>query len=353
MIDILPQYLIYADIIVAIASIIGFFVSYRQNKIRLLNGFLFLVAFFSTLIGIVALLLSLHNPTIRQVVIDILVILMVPIIVLYACQGTLFLWNAFIVWHKESHSLANMLTLIIGLFIVTLPFFKRQISYWLPAKVSDYLLTFLSLFLFYLVACFACFITSALIYSTYRPKKNKDYLIVLGSGLINGDQVPPLLAARIDKGIEFFNQQKASFSHPPLFICSGGQGGDEKLPEGLAMKNYAVEHGIDPKYAVAEEKSKNTIENMKFSERIIQKLGLDIHNGIFVTSDYHVFRAGVYARQAGLDIDGIGAKTSKFFIPNAVIREYVAMFLKHKYFHIFMIIVLIILTALIVKYLPR
>ncbi|WP_054657513.1 YdcF family protein [Apilactobacillus ozensis] len=104
----------------------------------------------------------------------------------------------------------------------------------------------------------------------YKPKKDKDYIIVLGSGLLNGNQVSPLLAARIDKGIEFMKQQVKSGNKSPILICSGGQGNDESIPEGTAMQNYAIKQGIDEKLVLAETQSKNTLQNMQFSKRVIE-----------------------------------------------------------------------------------
>jgi hypothetical protein len=43
-----------------------------------------------------------------------------------------------------------------------------------------------------------------------------------------------------------------------------------------------------------------------------------------VTNNYHVLRSSILARRAGLKIDGVGAKTSWYYLPNAIFREYVA-----------------------------
>ncbi len=53
-------------------------------------------------------------------------------------------------------------------------------------------------------------------------------------------KVPPLLASRIHKAIDFYWKQ-AAVNTPPTIIFSGGQGPDEGLPEAEAMQKYAVE----------------------------------------------------------------------------------------------------------------
>lgn len=157
-----------------------------------------------------------------------------------------------------------------------------------------------------------------------RPKRNQDFIIVLGSGLIN-DRVPPLLASRIDKAIEFYHQQK-KVTVPPKIIFSGGQGPDEGLPEAEAMQNYAVEKGIPVEDTIQEDKSVSTYENMRFSKRIMDNLsGEGTYQSIFATNNFHLFRAGIYARKAGLDSQGIGSKTAFYYWPNAMVREYIAV----------------------------
>src|SRR5699024_11577843 len=63
------------------------------------------------------------------------------------------------------------------------------------------------------------FVLSSLLNWIPIPWKSYDYIIVLGSGLI-GDKVPPLLASRIDKGIELFERYQSS-DHPIKIIFTG------------------------------------------------------------------------------------------------------------------------------------
>ena len=88
-----------------------------------------------------------------------------------------------------------------------------------------------------------------------------------------------------------------------------------------------------------EEKSTNTYQNMAFSKKLIED-SLNLRDGnaqsdaeaagkdraanpnvIFVTTNYHVFRSGVWARTAGLCAEGLGSKTKWWFWPNAFVRE--------------------------------
>ena len=58
----------------------------------------------------------------------------------------------------------------------------------------------------------------------------------------------------------------------------------------------------------------------------------------YVTSSYHVFRAGIYAYMAGIrKVRGIGSKTKGYYIPTAMIREYIALFVMNKKYNIIII----------------
>lgn len=140
-----------------------------------------------------------------------------------------------------------------------------------------------------------------------------DYIVVLGAGLI-GDQVTPLLASRIDKGIAIYQKQPGC-----KLLMSGGQGPDEIIAEGQAMANYALEKGVAAEDILIENQSTNTEENLKFSYALM-KSGSRF---ALVTNYYHVFRALLLARQLKIKCIGYGAKTRFYFSLNAFIREFV------------------------------
>lgn len=57
----------------------------------------------------------------------------------------------------------------------------------------------------------------------------------------------------------------------------------------------------------------------------------------FFTNNYHLLRAGIYARQAGLAANGVGAHTRFYYLPNAMIREFGALVVMNKKRHLIMI----------------
>lgn len=255
--------------------------------------------------------------------------------------------NALIVWRKEGYSLSGSLTLLagIGVVVVDVLIFFNPIH--TPAPVQAFITTFLTLFIFYVLLSVWNTLSSMLLYQLYFPRANKDYIIVLGAGLVDGHKVGRLLGGRINKAIEFYNKQIHKSNQHAKIVFSGGQGGDELIPESVAMRDYALEHGVRRADTLVEDQSVNTRQNMIFSKALIEKdFGSDQADIVFVTSNYHTLRAGILARSVGMNIFGIGSKTPFYYLPNAVIREYLALVVMHKKFHAIMIGLIFLIAIL-------
>lgn len=303
---------------------------YRVNKTNMLSGFTFGVFLFSLAITLGVVTVSLgDNPFFLYPLIAVaLLAVFAALFGLYILIAFL-LFNARTVFKREGHSLANSLTLVAAVSIVAFiivswvvssqstPFWVQAIWSGIAAVVAVYAFI---VFLF-LMTAFLC--------SIARPKKNKDYIVVLGSGLIRG-QVTPLLASRIRKAIVFARKQEAKTGKLPVLIMSGGQGPDEPRAEAEAMMEFALDAGYDADRLLVENRSTDTAENMAFSKAIMDERSPEGYKAIYSTSNYHVMRAGIYARQAGLKIDGLGAKTAFYYLPNALLREFVALLIMRK-----------------------
>ena len=164
--------------------------------------------------------------------------------------------------------------------------------------------------------------------SRHVPKHGVDYLIVLGCGL-RADGTPcPLLAGRVDRAREFDESRVGMGDAPAIFVPSGGQGPDEVMSEAKSMRNYLVEHGVEPERVVLEDRSATTRQNMAFSREVIERhAGRDASElrVAFSTTNYHVFRGYVCAREAGMVVEGMGSRTRAYFWPNAFLREFVGL----------------------------
>ena len=246
--------------------------------------------------------------------------------------SALFILAGVIAVKREGKTLANALGIIVGLGFMLLTVNYILLGIGTVGKLN---ILFALLALPFIFTFFGLFIYSQIYLFMPKSVKKCKYIIVCGSGLIGGIKVPPLLAARIDTGAKVWlkTNKKAAI------ILSGGQGSDEKLPEGLAMKNYLIERGIPESCLRLEDKSKNTYENIKFSKRIIDREAPNCDKVIFVTNNYHVFRTGLFAKELGLKAGGVGCHTALYYRPGAFIREYIAILQHYKsYFIVFGVI---------------
>lgn len=216
---------------------------------------------------------------------------------------------------REGFSAGNLLSLafsvLLLLFIFVWPFvFTLQMPLWLME-----LCTIVTIIADYLLGIFLVFCFSAVLNLIHFGKRKKlDQIVVLGSGIF-GEKVTPLLAGRIQKGMDLLESNPGS-----VLILSGGQGPGESIPEGEAMAAWAREHGADPQRLVIENQSRNTEENLFYSSRLFVRP--DGRTAV-VSTGYHVFRALLLARRQGIPCIGYGSRTKLYFSLNALLREYV------------------------------
>ena len=172
-------------------------------------------------------------------------------------------------------------------------------------------------------------VVADLIAARYHPAPGKNYLVVLGCGLKRDGTPTPLLRGRLDLALSFDREQQSSTGEKAVFVVSGGQGPDEIQSEAASMQGYLLQQGVEKDRILLEDRSSDTAENMRFSRELIDAAAPQADVAFF-TTNYHVFRAGLKARQAGLRAVGMGAPTRWYFWPNAAVREFVGLLTEHK-----------------------
>ncbi len=264
---------------------------------------------------------------------------------------------------KEGKSLRNLLGLFLGIIIcllTLLPDFvykllmqSQKINIYNLNSAGPYIYNFIETSVYLTVTYLECILIATIIIAIKSVKKkiemNKDYMIILGCQIKKDGSLTPLLKGRVDRAIEFRNEQLKTTGKDLIFVPSGGKGNDEIISEAEAMKNYLLEQGIKEKNILVENKSKNTFENIKFSNKLINNKKANIG---FSTTNYHVMRAGLIATEQGLKLDGIGSNTKSYFYINAFIREFVGTLYSEKKKHIifFLLITVIILIMIGITY---
>lgn len=137
-----------------------------------------------------------------------------------------------------------------------------------------------------------------------QPDADCRYIVVLGAK-VNGTVPSDNLRCRIDAAYDYL------IAHPEtVAVLSGGQGSDEVISEAQCMYNALAERGIDPQRLWLEENATSTWENITFSLDLIQeKTGKRPETVGLVTSEFHLYRAGLFAADCGVTAVGIPAKT--------------------------------------------
>ena len=204
---------------------------------------------------------------------------------------------------------------------------------------------FLTSLLCYIECLLLGTIISSVKAAKYQPGYDKDYVIILGCAIAKDGTPLPLLRGRIDRAIQFSKEQFEATGKKIKFVTSGGKGDDECISEAESMKNYLLLQGIDEKDIILENKSVNTLENMRFSKALIEADN-NGKNIVYSTTNYHVFRSGIYANKAGIKAEGIAADTKWYFWPNAFIREFIALLVNGKKAHIFNALLFLLISIL-------
>lgn len=158
-------------------------------------------------------------------------------------------------------------------------------------------------------------------YGSKEPQPDADYVLVLGAQ-VKGTRLTYALQTRLDKAYEY-----AMDNPKTLVIVSGGQGPGEQVTEAYAMAEYLKAKGLEEERILQENQSTSTFENIEFSKKLIDSTDAHI---VLVTNHFHVYRGVGVAKKQGLtNVEGLGAPTKWYTIPNQYVREAFAV-IKYK-----------------------
>ena len=262
---------------------------------------------------------------------------------------------------KEGVSWRNLLAVFLGLFLgfgSVLFFFAGEflqtttlIDVHNERGIGRFVEIFIENGLSSVVTYFECILLGTIIIGIKAarniPKFDKDYIIIHGCQIRKDGSLTPLLRSRADRAIEFAKMQKEKTGKQIVFVPSGGKGQDEVISEGEAIRRYLLEQGVDEEQILPETESATTEENVRFSkEKMREHFGSDDYKVAFSTTNYHVFRTSMLARQNGLNAEGIGARTKSYFWINAFVREFIATIVAEKMTHLKVIIILTLINII-------
>ena len=312
----------------------AFLFAFHRDRSRYRNCYLLFLALLS-LFPFLVNVLGEHGRLAAIVIADtvLLCLLIVPFFLMV---------NGVIMLRKEGLHLAHLLSLVLGIAVFlgelsagTLVF-AQSVSYG-PERTaalyhSGWFLagSLLCVSVIYVSMAFVIFMIYTLFLQIIPKKKDFDYVIIHGAGLLQGDKLSRLLRDRLDKAAAVYRKDPT----PPKLIPSGGKGEDEMISEAEAMARYLRESGIPEADILMEDESKTTFENILFSKRILDGRTGPKYTAL-VTSNYHVYRALRYCKKVGLSCTGIGSRVAFYYWPSALIREFIAIHAERKHAVIF------------------
>ena len=219
----------YFTILVAIAAV-TFIFSWLSDPRRLINGAFF--TFFIASLGawFTFLVYATKLPSFRRVYLWVLAILAITVAIIVSFSWILLLWNSYVVLKHESHTLPNLLTLILavamlGLWVfIFIGHFTRST----PTGLRLILDIFPTVAV-YLAAVMYNFLVNLLLYQIVPRRYQQNYLIVLGAGLIHGDQISNIRRPESTGPSSLPTTSRKRASPCPSSSCPGARGQMKKF----------------------------------------------------------------------------------------------------------------------------
>ena len=232
---------------------------------------------------------------------------------LVAAVGAVFILNSIIAAIRSNLHFGVVLTFALGLILLFAGIFCKHAEKYIP-RIVRYMFSTGVLF------C-VVFLTTLFVFGKKsNVSYNEDAVIVLGAG-IQGEEVSESLRNRLDAAARYYQKNP-----DVIIIVSGGQGPQEKITEALAMEKYLLEQGVPAEQIVKEQMATSTRENFLYSKEILDKQFDGVYGVVFVSSDYHIYRAKLIAKSIGFnEIAYLGSDTPWYQILPSGIRECLAV----------------------------
>ncbi|MFC7374210.1 MULTISPECIES: YdcF family protein [unclassified Brachybacterium] len=313
---------------------------FRQDRRRVRNGVLLLIALNASVSLVTQLVSTLPLGNLFALAVGIVSLLGV------LALGVFMVANGLTMVRKEGRSLGNLLSGLAGAALLAAPWIAAALVLTMaPLAIgAGALLALVSL---HVGIAFLVFLCASVPYQLFPRQLSTTGIIIHGSGLING-KVSKLLRGRLDRAVAERDRLLAA-GLDPLLVPSGGKGEDELRPEGEAMAEYLIdEAGIPADRVHAETESRTTEENVILSHRILDEAG---HQGPYIvaTSRYHAFRAALLARRLGFADEAVGGRTAFYYVPSATLREFIAVMSYHKVWNAVLLLPSLAFVALLVR----
>lgn len=132
--------------------------------------------------------------------------------------------------------------------------------------------------------------------------RSADVIVLLGGGIVEGaadltgDSAPsPDMMCRLVDTVRLQRQ-----TGKPVIVAGGKV--EDGPSEASVVKRFLVEFGVPAEAVILDERSRDTVENARYSARIMKERGF--RQALIVTSGYHLRRSLLLFRAAGVRCGG-------------------------------------------------
>ena len=214
----------------------------------------------------------------------------------------------------------NIVWFLISIFFFAL-YFVDKFEVWNKVSESVKNVIFGVVILFFIIS------SINLLFITHPQMEKKDfeakYVIVLGGGITKNEELTNSVKRRVERAAEYLKENPNAIA-----VVTGGKGPFSPCPESDVLKPYLASCGIDENRILAENMAKDTIENFKYSAKLLSE-----HEGktlreildspiAVVTSDFHIARSERLAKRMGFtNVNGVYSRTPFLFVLSSYSRE--------------------------------
>jgi Uncharacterized conserved protein len=149
------------------------------------------------------------------------------------------------------------------------------------------------------------------------------YVILLGGGITKDKKLSDMVQNRVRTAADYLQRQPTA-----KIVVTGGQSRFIPCPEAHVLKAALIKYGIDESRILTEDNALDTIQNFRYSARLIAEAeGVSVNDALLlpvavVTSRFHLARSEYLASRVGLrDVYGVAAPVPFLFVPNLYCRE--------------------------------
>lgn len=210
-------------------------------------------------------------------------------------------------------NIGNIFGMMTGILLLLSGIFCENIK--TLCETKSYRIIFFALGISAIIFYTAFFITLLKIIICEKCAKPKGKTVTVLGCRVKGTVPTRALISRCKAAYDYLIKNKNSVA-----VLSGGKGPDEDISEAECMYRILTEKGIVKTRLYIEDASTSTEENLKFSSVVIDKNNLS-KEIIICTSEYHIYRALMIAKKAGINATGLPAHSMRILRIPAFTRE--------------------------------